>query len=338
MSNKPASISVTPKEVEIEVGSEVSTNIDDYATFTGINSANCSLDTSNITDTSVLGNEYTFSVTCGANTYNGTATIVDTTAPSAVPRDVTVQLNGEVSPQDFVSSCTDATDCAYAFSDPEAVNEYLAATGEYSVDIIVTGDIANLYNESLDNYIIGAVWQETEDGYWNQHRKEYLNSSSAHKYFNAGVLLIDCAQWRNNNLFEKLLDIQFEYGEKIKCVDQDLLNKCFDNNYKILPRKYNYLTSNFTYFKNDTDIIIRHMVGRIRPWQINENTKTNLMPNLKEFWHYAKMTPFYEELDAQTHDKQRETDLLRNMQIDLMTWKLYAHHTRVKLEREKSNA
>ena len=50
------------------------------------------------------------------------------------------------------------------------------------------------------------------------------------------------------------------------------------------------------------------------------------------------MTPFYEELDAQTHDKQRETDLLRNMQIDLMTWKLYAHHTRVKLEREKSNA
>ena len=206
------------------------------------------------------------------------------------------------------------------------------------VDIIVTGDIANLYNESLDNYIIGAVWQETEDGYWNQHRKEYLNSSSAHKYFNAGVLLIDCAQWRNNNLFEKLLDIQFEYGEKIKCVDQDLLNKCFDNNYKILPRKYNYLTGNFIYFKNDMDIIIRHMVGRIRPWQINENAKTNLIPNLKEFWHYAKMTPFYEELDAQTHDKQRETDLLRNMQIDLMTWKLYAHHTRVKLEREKSNA
>ena len=206
------------------------------------------------------------------------------------------------------------------------------------VDIIATGDIIELYNEQLDDYIIGAIWQETEEGYWNQHRKEYLKSSSSHKYFNAGVLLIDCAQWRNNNLFEKLLDIQFEYGEKIKCVDQDLLNKYFDNNYKILPRKYNYLTDNFIYFPNDTDIIIRHMVGRIRPWQINENTKTNLMPNLKEFWHYAKMTPFYEEVDAKTHDKQKETDLLRNMQIDLMTWKLYAHHTRVKLEREKSHA
>ena len=206
------------------------------------------------------------------------------------------------------------------------------------VDIIATGDIIELYNEQLDDYIIGAIWQETEDGYWNQHRKEYLNSSSSHKYFNAGVLLINCAKWRSKKLFAKLLDIQVEYGDKIKCMEQDLLNKCFDNNYKILPRKYNYLTSNFTYFKNDTDIIIRHMVGRIRPWQINENTKTNLMPNLKEFWHYAKMTLFYEELDAKTHDKQRETDLLRNMQIDLMTWKLYAHHTRVKLEREKSHA
>ena len=143
LSNKPASISVIPKEVEIEVGSEVSSNILDYATFNGVNSANCTLNTSNITDTSVVGNEYSFSVTCGANTYNGTATIVDTTAPSAVPKDFTVQLNGEVSPQDFISSCTDATDCAYAFSDPDAVSEYLTVTGEHSVDIIVTDEAGN---------------------------------------------------------------------------------------------------------------------------------------------------------------------------------------------------
>ena len=64
VSNKPAKIGVTPKEVEIEAGAEVSTNIEDYATFTGINSANCSLDTSNITYTSVVGAEYSFSITC----------------------------------------------------------------------------------------------------------------------------------------------------------------------------------------------------------------------------------------------------------------------------------
>ena len=143
MSNKPASVSVTPKEVKIEVGSEVSTNILDYATFNGVNSANCSLDTSNITDTSVLGNEYTFSITCGTSAYRGTATIVDTTLPSAVPKDVTVQVNGEVSPQNFISSCTDATDCSYAFSDPEAVNGYLAKAGEYTVEITVTDEAGN---------------------------------------------------------------------------------------------------------------------------------------------------------------------------------------------------
>ena len=205
------------------------------------------------------------------------------------------------------------------------------------LDIIATGDIIELYNEQLDDYIIGAIWQETEDGYWNQLRKEYLKLNSSHKYFNSGVLLINCEKWRSQKLFEKFLDIQVEYEDKIKCVDQDLLNKCFDNNYKILPRKYNYLTSNFVYYENDKDIILRHMVGRIRPWQINENTRTNLMPNLKEFWHYAKMTPFYGELDEKTHNRQRETDLLRNMQIDLMTWKLYAKHTEIKFEREKNH-
>lgn len=143
VSNKPAKIGVTPKEVEIEAGAEVSTNIEDYATFTGINSANCSLDTSNITDTSVVGAEYSFSITCGVNTYNGTAKIVDKTAPVVVLKEVTAQINTEIDPEDFIDSCTDGTECSYAFSDPDTVNGYLATAGNYHVDIIVTDEAGN---------------------------------------------------------------------------------------------------------------------------------------------------------------------------------------------------
>lgn len=143
MSNKPAKISVKPKEVEIEAGSEVSTNIEDYATFTGINSANCSLDTSNITDTSVINAEYSFTVTCGANTYTGTAKIVDKTAPVVVLKEVTVKVGGELEPGDFIESCTDATDCSYAFRDEETVKGYLNTAADYHVEIIVKDEAGN---------------------------------------------------------------------------------------------------------------------------------------------------------------------------------------------------
>ena len=143
MSNKPAKISVKPKEVEIEAGSEVSDNIEDYATFSGINSANCSLDTSNITDTSVIDAEYSFTITCGSNTYNGTAKVVDKTAPVVVLKEVTAKVGEELKAEDFIDNCTDATKCSYAFSDEDAVKEYLNTAANYHVDIIVKDEAGN---------------------------------------------------------------------------------------------------------------------------------------------------------------------------------------------------
>lgn len=143
ISNKPKTISVTPKAVEIEAGSEVSTNINDYASFSGINSANCSFDTSSITDVNNVGAEYPFTITCGANTYNGTAKIVDTTAPVAVLAPVTVQVGGIVTAEDFVSSCNDVSECSYSFANEETVKGYLNTAGNYHVDINISDEAGN---------------------------------------------------------------------------------------------------------------------------------------------------------------------------------------------------
>ena len=143
VSNKPAPVSVTPKAVEIEAGSEVSSNIADYADFSGINSANCTLDTSSITDVNSVGTEYPFTITCGASTYNGTATIVDTTAPVAVLSPVTVQVGGTVSAEDFVSSCNDVSGCSYSFANEETVKGYLNTAGNYHVDINIKDGAGN---------------------------------------------------------------------------------------------------------------------------------------------------------------------------------------------------
>ena len=143
ISNKPTPVAVTPKAVEIEAGSEVSTNIADYADFSGINSANCTLDTSSITDVNSVGSEYPFTITCGASTYNGTATIVDTTAPVAVLSPVTVQVGGTVSAEDFVSSCNDVSGCSYSFANEETVKGYLNTAGNYHVDINIKDGAGN---------------------------------------------------------------------------------------------------------------------------------------------------------------------------------------------------
>ena len=144
MSNSTPSVVVTPKDVEIEAGTQVSTNIDDYATFSGISSSSCSLDTSSITDTSAVGTEYTFTITCNNVNYSGTATIVDTTAPVVVLQQVTVQVGSEVTPEDFIDNCTDSSGaCTYEFSDPDVVAGYVNTAANYHVDIIVRDEAGN---------------------------------------------------------------------------------------------------------------------------------------------------------------------------------------------------
>ena len=182
------------------------------------------------------------------------------------------------------------------------------------VDVLVTGDINELFKVNLEGHTLAAAWEKWAEHGINLKHKIRMELSGTHKYFNAGVLLLDCKKWRNNNTLENLFCIANKYKDRLDLQDQDMLNKCFDNNYKVLPEKYNYLTPYF-YIETNHNYIIRHLVGYVRPWHLNQNTKTDLMPNLKEFWHYANMTPFYEELDAKTHDKKQQLKYLRHLPL-----------------------
>ena len=200
------------------------------------------------------------------------------------------------------------------------------------VDIIVTGDITNLYNEDLEDYALGAVWEQwAEDGINKQH-KIRMRLSDKHKYFNTGVLLINSNKWREENIQKHLSDISNKFNDRIKMVDQDILNKYFDNNYKVLEQKYNYLTTNF--YVNDTQelYIIRHLTGNVRPWQLNPTT-ASIVPNVKDFWYYAKMTPFYDELLSKTLDINNQKQLCRLAIIEKNIWRTQAkdkHYNEVK--------
>jgi lipopolysaccharide biosynthesis glycosyltransferase len=154
------------------------------------------------------------------------------------------------------------------------------------VDIIVLKDIKELWQQNLEDYMLGAVIDLPIVNSSNSENK--LVFQKPETYFNAGVLLIDYGKWRqkegtNENIVDRLFEIEREIGSIVSHKDQSLLNKYFDNNYKILENKFNY------FFGNDMGIVVRHFAG-------NKPLRNADMPHQKEFWFYASMTVFFNEM------------------------------------------
>ena len=184
------------------------------------------------------------------------------------------------------------------------------------VDVVVLGDIAEMYNEDLHGYALGAVWEEYAENSANVLRKKRLGLSDQHKYFSAGNLLIDCQNWRKNNISQHLFDVEKKNREKLQQADMDVLNIFFENNYQMLSPKYCWINQNFSYYNADSDIIIRHFNGKVKPWHISPDIQTSLLPNKDDFWKYAKMTSFYGELYGKTTNKEKQSQLVRFLSIN----------------------
>jgi len=166
------------------------------------------------------------------------------------------------------------------------------------VDVIFTGDIKEMYEEDLDGYIIGAVWESYHEPHINIKRKIPINLSEEHKYFSAGNLLIDCKKWRENDITNKLFEIVYKYQGRLRYNDMDVLNICFENNYKVLPLKYCYVNQAYENNNSFADMVIRHFNGSIKPWNIDKKVTNTFSFVFKKdlFWHYAQLTQFYDEI------------------------------------------
>ena len=162
------------------------------------------------------------------------------------------------------------------------------------VDIVVLGDIAELYAQELEGYALGAVWDESRKQY-NLDTKELVELSDNYKYFNAGVLLVDIPKWKKDSIAEKLFGIANKYGEKVLHADETLLNKYFDGQYRILDLKYNFLDYDLISHPLEK-VIIRHFATEFKPWTIPPGKNAKQMPGANEFWKYAEKTVFYKDI------------------------------------------
>lgn len=206
--NNAAKISVVTKEVKLELGDALPQEIENYATISGYNKQNCTLDISKINIEKV--STYKFYVTCGTLQKEGIAIVDDTTAPKVITNDVIILPNATLKEDDFIENCIDASACTYEFASD--VKDLTSTIGEYEVPILVTDnfnnettviakltvstdapvkyitciskeqDIDSIYATLVDSYKIGV---DATDNFYNAIRTSKFNFVDSTDYNNA---------------------------------------------------------------------------------------------------------------------------------------------------------
>ncbi len=155
-------------------------------------------------------------------------------------------------------------------------------------DLVVLGDISTLYNTSIGECIVGAVPDQHVQS--TREFRDYAKIAidvDPDDYFNAGVLLINLKEFRNNKIEEKFVDLITKYDFDLLDPDQAYLNYlCKDKVYR-LSNGWNKEPLTFA-CEGDKNIV--HYALYKKPWQYDDVTDGEY------FWLYAKKSPFYKKI------------------------------------------
>lgn len=180
----------------------------------------------------------------------------------------------------------------------------------FDSDIVVCDDISVLYNVDINNVLLAAVHDADYCGEYNggnpivkKNCLEKLKLKNPYDYFNAGVLLINIANF--NHLFKSNYLIEMAQGGNYIFMDQDVLNVVSQGKVKFLDFSWNVLHDCFgirinqmiskapvhlskLYFESRKNPKIIHYAGGEKPWV---NTSCDFS---EFFWKEARQSVFYE--------------------------------------------
>lgn len=157
-------------------------------------------------------------------------------------------------------------------------------------DIIVVGDISELYNTEMGTNLVAAAPDDIIQ--YNKVFQDYaelvVGVAKYQHYFNAGVLLMNLDELRKFKFQEKFLYLL----EKVKfsvAQDQDYLNRLCKGRVTLVSHDWDVMP----YVNNETkpeDIKLIHYNFAYKPWHFEDVTYNEY------FWEYAKKTEFYEQI------------------------------------------
>lgn len=177
-------------------------------------------------------------------------------------------------------------------------------------DVIVKADIAELYAENVEGYLLAATRDADHAGQYNGYnpsKKKYVDEILKLKkpfdYFQAGVILFNLDEFRKNYTTEELFRYATSYHWDY--LDQDVLNHFAEGHVKFLDMSWNVMndwggirvkdviarapyTVSEEYARARRSPRIVHFAGDTKPW---EDAELDLSG---EFWKYSRLTEFYE--------------------------------------------
>lgn len=164
---------------------------------------------------------------------------------------------------------------------PNLIDEKISKILYLDCDLVVEGDLIELFEMNISNYFIGAV-EENVIGL-----KQNLGMKEETPYFNSGVMLINLKKWREFNISNITITFIRENPQKIKLWDQDALNAVLAGKCLILPKQFNLLTSEIENISNINNPVIIHFSSHIKPWLFNGRN-----PFDDNYFYYLNMTPW----------------------------------------------
>ena len=198
-------------------------------------------------------------------------------------------------------------------------------------DLIVKGDVAELFSVDLGDNLLAAVRDvdycgnlNMKDGVRMRYTKEVLGMHQPYDYFQAGVLVLNTKAMRKLHPMEKWLE--FASDDRYIYNDQDILNAHCQGRVKYLDYDWNVMTDCFGRIGNVFSFApcaifdafndsrnhekIVHYAGAQKPWKVMGCDRFDL------YWEYAKDTPFYVQLSSMLHAEAVKQMMAEQAAID----------------------
>lgn len=161
-----------------------------------------------------------------------------------------IQMDQEIPAEQLKISATIPIEAYYRlFLDkllPEAMEQVIYLDG----DILVEGDIKELWEISMDGKALMAATEMFHEAYYVSsplalRTWKKMRIPEKQKYFNSGVLKVNLKKWRQEKSGEKIIQYLTENKEDVLWHDQDGLNAVLWNDRKELPAEWNVMTALF---------------------------------------------------------------------------------------------
>ncbi len=154
-------------------------------------------------------------------------------------------------------------------------------------DVVVLGDVAELYKIDLGENIIAARPDPKVANI--KVFSDYVENAlgiPAEEYVNSGVLLMDLKKLRKMRYIARMTDLIKEYNADLVAPDQDYLNTLLRGKIMPLDDEWNMQAEND--LEKETKLIHYNLTKK--PWFNDDAEQSGL------FWNMARRTRFYNEL------------------------------------------